>query len=108
MTAVLERPAEYLDLLEEEFDDIDGGAITVGAVVGIITAAIATGAALYGAGQVAGERAYYAGLRNSYYQQIKWQVRGGVISFAGSIGLAGAVAGGIVMTGFENKFYSMS
>ena len=88
-------------------DNIDG-AIGVGAVVGIIAGAMAAGGGLYGAGQVAGERAYYAGLRNSYHQKIKWQARGGVIAAASSIGLAGAIAGGIVMGGFENKFYSMS
>lgn len=106
MTAVLERPSEYLDLLEEEFDDVDGG-IGAGAVIGIIGGAMAIGAGLYGAGQVAGERAYYAGLRNPTYQQIKWQVRTGVIGISSSMGLGGAIAAGIVMTGFENKFYSM-
>ncbi|KJQ55159.1 hypothetical protein [Microbacterium sp. SA39] len=106
MTAVLERPAGYLDLLDEEFDDIDGG-ITWGAVAAIVTTAVAAGGATYAVGQAAGERAYHAGLRNSYYQQVKWQVRGTVVGFASSIGLVGTIAGALVMTGFENKFYSM-
>lgn len=106
MSVVLQRPAESIDLHEGEFDELDGG-IGPAAVIGIIGGAMAIGGGLYAAGQVAGERAYHAGLRNSYYQQIKWQVRSGVIGYASSIGLAGSIAGGIVMTGFENKFYSM-
>lgn len=100
MSAVLEMPISYTTIDEDEFDDIEGG-ITAGTVIGIIGAAVAVGGALYGAGQVAGERAYHAGLRNPKYQEIKWTVRTGVLA---SVGL---VAGGIVMSGFENKFYSM-
>ncbi|WP_460802799.1 hypothetical protein [Microbacterium sp. GXF6406] len=107
MTAVLERPSEYLDLFDEELDEIDGG-ITIGAVTAIVGTAIGTFGATYAAGQVAGERAYYAGLRNSYYQQIKWQVRSAVVGLSSSIGLAGTALGATVMLGFENKFYSMS
>jgi hypothetical protein len=100
MSAVLEMPISYTTIGEDEFDDIEGG-ITVGAVVGIIGAAIAVGGAYYAIGQRAGERSYYAGLRNPKYQEIKWGVR------AGAIALAGPVGGPIIMTGFENKFYSM-
>lgn len=101
MSAVLEMPIRYATIVEDEFNDIEGGAIGVGAVVGIITAAIAVGGSYYAIGQVAGERAYYAGLRNPEYQQIKWGVR------AGAVAAAGVVGGPIIMSGFENKFYSM-
>lgn len=98
MTALLEMPVRYNTILEDEFDEIDGGAVPV---LAIIAGAIAVGGGIYAIGQVAGERAYYAGLRNSEYQQVKWGVRGSVI------GMVGLIAGGILMTGFENKFYSM-
>jgi len=98
MSALLEMPVRYTTILDDEFDDIDGGAVPV---LAIIAAAVAAGGTIYGIGQVAGERAYYAGLRNAEYQDVKWNVRAGVI------GIVGLVPGGILLTGFENKFYSM-
>lgn len=101
MSATLEMPVRYAPVVEDEFDDVDGGAIGIGAVTAIIGAVIGTGAALYRIGEISAERAYGAGLRNDEYQTIKWNVRG----FA--LGTLGAPAGGIVMLGFENKFYSL-
>ncbi|MDZ5145944.1 class IIb bacteriocin, lactobin A/cerein 7B family [Microbacterium testaceum] len=99
MTALLEMPADYSIIEENELDEIDGGWVQVAiAAAGV---AIAAGAGIYGAGQVAGERAYYAGLRNPAYQANKWQFR------AAAVGLAGVIGGPILVTGFENKFYSM-
>lgn len=99
MSMILEMPASYGELARDELYEIEGG-IGVGAVVGIIGGAMAIGGGLYHAGQIAGERAYHAGLRNKTYQKIKWQVRGAVagMSPAGSP---------FIMSGFENKFYSM-
>jgi hypothetical protein len=85
---------------DEEFDEIEGG-IGAAGVIAIIGGAMGIGAGLYTIGQVAGERAFHAGLRNRQYQSIKWSVRAGVNGFAGPI------AGSILMAGFENKFYSM-
>jgi hypothetical protein len=96
---IMEMPASYSVLADEDFDDLEGG-IGAAAVIGIIGGAMAIGGGLYHAGQVAGERAYRAGLRNGTYQKIKWQVRGAVF------GLSPA-GGAFIMTGFENKFYSM-
>lgn len=101
VSVVLEMPVTYTEVAAEELDDIDGGAIgTVGAVVGIIVGAWAIGGGLYHGGRAAGERAYYAGLRNKTYQKIKWQVRAAVFGMS-------PAGGGFVMAGFENKFYSM-
>lgn len=100
MSAVMELPASFVDVAEDELDQLEGG-IGAGAVIGIIGGAMAIGGGLYAAGQVAGERAYRAGLRNRTYQAIKWSVRSGVN------GLVGPVAAVVIMTGFENKFYSM-
>lgn len=58
------------------------------------------GAGLYWAGQAVGERTVSAGLSNVEYQELKWAVRGGVL------GTLGMPVGGIVLVGFENKFYS--
>jgi hypothetical protein len=99
MSMVLELPTAYRDVSSDELDDIEGG-IGVPAVLGIITAAIGIGGSLYAGGRVAGERAYYAGLRNKTYQKIKWQVRAGVAGIT-------PVGSPFIMSGFENKFYSM-
>lgn len=98
MTATLEMPATYTDIVDADLDELDGGAVPV---LGIIAAVIAGGGAVYTMGQVAGERAYYAGLRNPEWQRVKWSARGT------AVGLLGVVGGGIFMLGFENKFYSM-
>lgn len=98
MSAVLEMPVSYVSIADDEFDEVDGGAVPVIAIIGAV---IAAGGAAYTMGQVAGERSYYAGLRNPEYQSIKWSVRGSVIGFLG------VPLGGIFMLGFENKFYSM-
>lgn len=98
MSATLEMPVRYAPVVEDEFDDVDGGAVPIIAIVGAVIASIG---ASYGGGQVAGERAYYAGLRNPEYQEVKWNVRGFVL------GIGGPVLGGAFMLGFENKFYSM-
>lgn len=96
----LVMPKKFVDVTNEEME-YDSGGIGLTGVLGIIGAAIAVGGATYGAGQVAGERAYHAGLRKSKYSQIKWAVRAGVI------GITSPLIGGILLTGFENKFYSM-
>lgn len=70
-------------------------------IIAIVGAVIAVGGTYYGMGQAAGERSYWAGLRNAEYQQIKWQVRIAAMAPLGTVG------GQIFMTGFENKFYSM-
>lgn len=64
MTTTIQRPNEYIDLTDDELDDIDGGIAPL-VVVGIVTGAKAVGGGLYHVGMVAGQRAYYAGLRNS-------------------------------------------
>jgi hypothetical protein len=99
MSVIMEMPTTYSVLADEEFDELEGG-IGAGAVIGIIGGAMAIAGGLYHAGQVAGERAYHAGLRNKTYQKIKWQVR---------VGVAGMSPAGspFIMSGFENKFYSM-
>jgi di/tricarboxylate transporter len=99
MSTVLEMPTRYTDLAPDELDELEGG-IGAAAVIGIIGGAMGIGAGFYRAGQIAGERAYRAGLRNGTYQKIKWQVRGAVVGMS-------PVGGAIVMTGFENKFYSL-
>jgi hypothetical protein len=103
MEAILEKelllPNQYVDVTDQEMEYVDGG-VAIATILGIVTAVIAASGATYGAGRVAGERAYYAGLRNSTYQKWKWQIR------AAAVGVGG-VAGGIFMLGFENKFYSM-
>ena len=71
-------------------------------ILAIIGAAIAVGGSYYAMGERAGQRAYYAGLRNAEYQRVKWQVRGYLVAVFGPVGMP------IFMTGFENKFYSMS
>lgn len=70
-------------------------------ILAIIGAVIAVGGTYYGMGQAAGERSYWAGLRNAEYQRVKWQVRLAAMAPLGTVG------GQIFMTGFENKFYSM-
>ena len=70
-------------------------------IIAIVMAAIAVGGSYYGMGTAAGEKAYYAGLRNPEYQNVKWQVR------AAAVGALGVIGGPVFMTGFENKFYSM-
>lgn len=99
MTTVLEMPDVFTDVEIDESSELEGG-IGPAAVVGIVLGAMKIGQSLYGAGRVAGERAYRAGLRNGTYQKIKWQVRAGVVGFS-------PLGGPIVMAGFENKFYSM-
>ena len=71
-------------------------------IFGIVAAAATVGGSIYGAGQWAGERMFHAGLRRAEYQRVKWQVRSAAV---GVFSLAGAP---IFMTGFENKFYSLS
>lgn len=92
-------PMNYVSVDHEEMEYNHGG-VTLTAVLGIIGAVIGTFGATYGAGQVAGERAYYAGLRNSTYQNWKWQIRAAAVSLGGALGAT-------FMLGFENKFYSM-
>lgn len=96
----LVMPNKFVDVTNEEME-YDSGGIGLQAVLAIFGAAIVAGGATYGAGQVAGERAYHAGLRKAKYNKIKWGVRVGVI------GLTSPIFGGILITGFENKFYSM-
>ncbi len=98
LSALLEMPVSYTTVADDEFDDLEGGAVPV---LAIIAAAIGSLGALYAAGTYAAQRCYYAGLRNPEYQQVKWNVRGGVL------GIAGIAAGGAVLLGFENQFYSM-
>lgn len=100
MSATLEMPVRYAPVIEDEFDDVDGGAV-VQVVLGIIGGLITAVGASYATGQVAGEKAYYAGLRNDEYQASKWNVRGYIINYGGP------VFGGAFILGFENKFYSM-
>ncbi|CYV64687.1 TPA: hypothetical protein U1673_000133 [Streptococcus suis] len=95
----LVMPNNYVVLEEEEMMYLDGGEIATATVLGIISAAVAAGGAAYGAGLAAGTRVYYAGLRNSQYQKIKWQVRAAAL-------VVGNVWGGIFMTGFKNAFYA--
>jgi len=103
MLAVAEKelvmPKQFIDVSQEEMEYVDGG-VAVGTILGIITAVIAVSGATYAAGQVAGERAYYAGLRNSTYQKWKWQIRAAAFAIS-------PIGGSIFMVGFENKFYSM-
>lgn len=97
MSATLELPSGFAPVADDELDTLDGGT----PVIAIVGAVIAAGGAAYGMGQVAGQRSYYAGLRNPEYQTIKWNVRGFVL------GTLGAPLGGVFMIGFENQFYSM-
>jgi len=71
-------------------------------IFAIIGAVIAAGGSYYVMGEPAGQRAYYAGLRNAEYQRVKWSVRSFMLSVFGPVGIP------IFMTGFGNKFYSMS
>ncbi|MCU1409745.1 MAG: hypothetical protein JWR04_452 [Rhodoglobus sp.] len=100
MSATLEMPVRYAEIGEEEFDEVDGGA-AIGAVLAIISGVIGAIGASYATGQIAGERAYYAGLRNPEYQAQKWGIRGYILNYGGP------VFGGAFALGFENKFYSM-
>lgn len=97
MSLTLEMPITYTTIAEDEFDDIDGGVVPVLAIIGAV---VAVGGSLYAMGQVAGERSYYAGLRNSEYQKYKWNYRAGAVALLG-------VGGAIFMVGFETKFYEM-
>ena len=96
---LLMLPASFEDVHEDEMEYLNGG-VAVGPILGIVATVISISGATYGAGKIAGERAYYAGLRNSTYQKWKWQIRGAAIA-------VGSIAGGIFMIGFENQFYSM-
>jgi hypothetical protein len=84
---------------EEELAGDQERAVPIFAIIG---AALALGGSYYAMGERAGQRAYYAGLRNAEYQRVKWSVRSLVFSALGPVGMP------IFMTGFENKFYSMS
>jgi lactobin A/cerein 7B family class IIb bacteriocin len=99
MEMTMKMPATYVEMTDEEMMYVDGGSLTAVAVVGIIGGCVGTVVGLYNIGYAGGLRAYYAGLRNANYQNIKWQVRAGVV---GLFGLVGAT----VMVGFENGFYS--
>lgn len=92
-------PNHYVALEQEEMMYLEGGDLGISAVLGTVSGVIAMGGAIYGAGTAATTRAYYAGLRNSEYQRIKWQIR----AFAVVLGHAFGVA---FMTGFENAFYA--
>ncbi|TWX38708.1 hypothetical protein ES689_08835 [Frigoribacterium sp. ACAM 257] len=81
-----------------EANDAETAAVPI---IAIVMAAIAVGGSYYGMGTAAGEKAYYAGLRNQEYQNVKWKVR------TAAMGALGVVGGPIFMTGFENNFYSM-
>lgn len=71
------------------------------AVVTGIAGVIAAGVVAYVVGGVAGERAYYAGVRDPGYEQAQGSVRGAAFGF-----LTPPV-GAFFILGFENKFYSM-
>lgn len=70
-------------------------------VIAIIGAVILAGGTAYAMGEKAALRCYHAGLRNGEWQNVKWQAR------AAAVGMIGPVGGGIFITGFENKFYSL-
>lgn len=70
-------------------------------VIAIIGAVILAGGTAYAMGEKAALRCYHAGLRNGEWQNVKWQARAAVV------GMIGPVGGGIFITGFENKFYSL-
>lgn len=95
----LVMPNNYVVLEEEEMMYLDGGDLGLSAVLGIVSGVIAMGGAAYGAGTAAGTRAYYAGLRNSEYQRIKWHIRAFAVA-------TGHVFGAVFMSGFENAFYA--
>lgn len=92
-------PRNYQEIDNEEMMYLDGGSLTVGAVVGIVSSVIGGFGATYGAGQIIGERVYYSGYTNKQYQKDKWAIRAAVVGLAGVLGVT-------VMLGFENKFYS--
>lgn len=95
----LVMPSSYAVMDEEEMMYVEGG-ITVEAVVGIITVALAAGGSVYGAGQVAGGRLYYAGINTQKkWAKYKWTARAIAISLS--------VGGTIFILGLENKLYSM-
>ena len=83
------------------YSDPCGYAITIGIVLTIIGIAIAASALAYNAGTWADERLYWRGLRNKKYQKYKSTIRTLVLG-------VGKYFGGLFMTGFENKFYSMT
>ena len=95
----LVMPNQFIEVTNEEMEYVDGG-IAVGTIVHIVTGVIAVSGSSYGAGRIAGERAYYAGLKNKTYQKWKWRIRAAVVSLS-------PVTGTAFMLGFENKFYSM-
>lgn len=92
-------PRNYQEIKNEEMMYLEGGSITVTAVLGIVTSVIAISGATYGAGQAIGQRVYYSGYTNKQYQKDKWKIRAAVVGMTG-------VFGAVVMLGFENKFYS--
>jgi hypothetical protein len=98
----LVMPKNFVSVSSDEMEYVDGGSLTVAAVVGIVAGCIGIAIGLNNLGRIAGERAYYAGLRNARYQQIKWAVRAGIL------GVFGIIGGALVATGFENAFYSKS
>lgn len=96
----LVMPSNYAVMYEDEMIYVDGG-ITVEGVCAIIGAVIAVGGATYGAGQVCGERLYYAGVNTSKkWKKYKWAARATAISLQPALG-------SIFMIGLENKLYSM-
>jgi hypothetical protein len=99
----VEGPADVRTLVSSLPGDIESADndTQVVPVIAIITTVILAGGAAYAMGDKAALRAYHAGLRNGYWQSVKWQAR------VTAIGLMGPVGGSIFMTGFENKFYSL-
>ena len=81
--------------------DSDSAETRVAPFLAIIAAVIAAGGTAHAMGTEAAKRSYYAGLRNTEYQSIKWNVR------AFAVGLIGPVLGITFMVGFENQFYLM-
>ncbi|MGG7507504.1 hypothetical protein [Plantibacter sp. YIM 135249] len=98
--AVEPSPAEMrVEIATGENPAFDADATRAVPIFVIIGAVISGGGLAYNMGVNAGERVYHNGIRNPEYQANKWGIRAMVIA------ALGPVAGGLFISGFENKFY---